>query len=382
MDWPDIGTKGRSRLAGKIQVRLLDTGSIESHAASWNSLVDQSGCDPLFLGSEWLGLWWQRHALSLRAQPLVIAAFDVDRLVGLAPMYIRPVQHRLGFRARRLELMGNCWRTQGTALSERMGFILDPESAQASGSAILEMLESIDAWDDLVIAHAQLGTRTQALLEEFERRDGGYLRCVDMLDAWEIDLLPGFDAFLARLGAGTRGRLWGSRQRLQRIGKWSERLLDASQADEAWQIYDSLHFRRWGRSLSRSRRDWYQAVAARQLNRGVPVFSVLEMNKEPFSMLVNLRADGREYSIMSAFALPGIKRVSPGLMHLGIAIERACQDGMHCFDLLGGEGKRMQYKASLRGRKSQLGCLQYVRRGWLAQTYRAWDAFRGLGSGT
>jgi len=111
---------------------------------------------------------------------------------------------------------------------------------------------------------------------------------------------------------------------------------------------------------------------------GIPVMSVLEFESEPVSVMVNFRAGRREYAMVSAFRPVAVPRVSPGWLHFGLAIERACADGITCFDLLGGAGKNEQYKAAFGGVRSELVCLQLLRNAPLALTYRARDGLRDL----
>jgi CelD/BcsL family acetyltransferase involved in cellulose biosynthesis len=167
---------------------------------------------------------------------------------------------------------------------------------------------------------------------------------------------------------------------LEKAGDLRERLLGVAEVEHGMELFARLHFERWQRPFNEHWRRFYGAIAVSQAARGVPVISVLEFNGEPISVLVNFRADRREYSIGAAFTPVAVKRVSPGWLHLGMAIERACADGMEVFDFLGGEGKNEQYKAAFGGRSERLLCLQLLRAPRLKWLYRAWDRVRRIGA--
>jgi hypothetical protein len=232
------------------------------------------------------------------------------------------------------------------------------------------------AWDELYVSYTPEGGPTHRMFRQVAAECGGYLRVADYMEAWEISLEGDFESFLASLGSGTRARLMGSRKRLAEAGEVCERLLPADEMDAGWDIFGRLHESRWHRAFSDHWRRFYGTIAMAQAGQGVPVMSVLEFNGEPISLLVNFRAGRREYSMASAFVPVDVKRVSPGWLHLGLAIERAYADGMQVFDFLGGEGKNEQYKAAFGGHSMQLLCLQLLRRGRLKWLYRGWDDAR------
>lgn len=341
--------------------------------SSWRDLLSCSNADPLFNSPEWLATWWSHYGPQLGAELEILAAISGEQLLGLVLLHRRRTIHRLGIDGLRCELLGTAWRVSGAGFSERAGFILRKGHEAEASRALCEHLLGDAAWADLVVSHTSEGGATAAALRRMASGCRGYLRHTDPMEAWEINLAGGFEEVLKRIGSGTRARIMGSRRRLQGAGIMRERLLRPGEFNEGWNIFASLYEKRWQRPFSVHLQSFYGAIAALQAAGGTPVFSVLEFNDKPFSVLVNFRAARREYSIVSAFVPVEVKRVSPGWLHLGLAIERACADGMTHFDLLGGEGKREQYKAAFAGTRTQLECLQLVRDRRLAMMYRGWD---------
>lgn len=281
-------------------------------------------------------------------------------------------------RARRCELLGTARDVRGISFSERSEPVLDDAQAAEVLPAFVEALAAGPGWDEWLASYTPRDGAMHQLLRQLQSRCGGYLRETDFMEAWEVPLDGGFEAWLGTLGAGTRARVMGSRRRLERAGTMQERVLGPDELAWGWEVFARLHQDRWGRPFSAYWSDFYGEIAAMQAARGIPVMAVLELDGEPVSVMVNFRAGRREYAMVSAFRPVAVPRVSPGWLHFGLAIERACADGISCFDLLGGAGKNEQYKAAFGGVRSELVCLQLLRDARLAVAYRARDGLRDL----
>ena len=332
----------------------------------------------MFHSPEWLTTWWSQYEAICGGTLIVLGAVEERHLRGLALLHRRVVRFVPGVSHARFELLGNAWRVNGVGMSERIAFILDRESGIEASDALADQILADPRWDDLVVTHTDLAGPMPGILRIMATKCGGYLRVPDRMEAWEIPLEGSFGEFSASLGPGTRARVIGSRKRLAEAGEVRERVLGAGELDGGWQILSGLYQQRWNRPLKEHWQDFYGAVALRlPMAPDTPVMSILEFEGRPISALLNLRAGHREYSILSAFVSPGVKRVSPGWMHLGMAIERAYADDLTHFDLLGGGGLQEEYKSRLGGHRSELVTLQLVRSKRLALAYRARDRLAG-----
>jgi CelD/BcsL family acetyltransferase involved in cellulose biosynthesis len=349
---------------------------LDDIAEAWDELLARSNADPLFNSREWLTTWWDQYGSVLGAQ-LDIRVFEGNSgLTGLALMQRRIVRHLPGLKGLRLELLGTARGASGVGFSERTDIIADAFSEPDLIDRFAAELVADKSWSDLFVSYTPEGGVTHRAMAAAARLCSGDLRVVDGMEAWEVSLRDGFDAFLESLGSGTRARLMNGRKRLANAGVLCERVLGVDELDRGWDIFTELHMERWNRPLSDHWRGFYGAVARSQAQRGIPVMSVLELDGRPLSVLVNFRAGRREYAIASAFRTVDLKRISPGWVHFGMVIERACADGIQSFDFLGGEGKNEQYKAAFAGESSQLHCLQLVRSRRLKWCHRVLDAMR------
>src|SRR5690606_8241716 len=212
------------------------------------------------------------------------------------------------------------------------------------------------------------------------KRQGWHVRHADPMEAYDLLLPSSADELWAGLGRNTRDRVHGARRRLASQGVLEERLAGADDLDAALDELDRLHAQRWGRpGLRGARGEFYRDFAARQVAAGHRPVSLLLLDGEPFSACLNFRAGRAEYAIQSGFLEQVGRRISPGYLHLGYAMERAIGDGLVRFDLLGGSGKQVQYKRYFGGRRSVMSGLQVVRPAWLRLMYSGYDRLTGRG---
>lgn len=345
---------------------------------AWDDLLARSGADPLFNSPTWLSAWWTQYGAHVGGQLDIRALHDADRLMALAPFYRRPVRYRSGLRSVRLELLGTARGHGDVAFSERSEVLLDPEQVGMATQALVDELVADRGWDELVVSNTPASGVTPRFLDCLARRTGGYLRSTAQMEAWDLRLGRPFADILAEFGAGTRARIIGSRTRLAEAGHVSERLLGPDEFDYGWDVFRDFHAARWGKPFARHWETFYGVVGAERAKRGEAIMSVLEFDRKPISFLFNLRAGRGEYSMLVGFTPVPVKRVSPGWLHLGLALERACRDGMERFDFLGGGGRNEQYKAAFRGEREALVTLQLVRDRRLKVFFRAWDQVRRI----
>lgn len=88
-----------------MRVELIeDAGRSHELRGEWTELLAQSAADCLFLSWEWLYTWWTH--LSVGRQLCLLAVWDGDTLIGLAPLAVRPWQVTRFRTFRALEFMG------------------------------------------------------------------------------------------------------------------------------------------------------------------------------------------------------------------------------------------------------------------------------------
>jgi hypothetical protein len=89
--------------------------------------------------------------------------------------------------------------------------------------------------------------------------------------------------------------------------------------------------------------------------------------------MYNVRLGDTEYNIQSGFDSLALKGLSLGYLHLGYAMELACEEGIAQFDFLAGTGMRRDYKRDFQAVHRPLMTYQAIRAKPLAWLYRGYD---------
>lgn len=125
----------------------------------WEGLLKESNADRLFLSWEWLWTWWQIFGnKGQRSLNLLAAISGGDNLVGLAPMYSSSVRTRGRLSSRRLQFLGNDWRSDDNIRTEYCGFIVKQEYETVVIDKFIETIDGSEKWDEFVWCNAMVDT--------------------------------------------------------------------------------------------------------------------------------------------------------------------------------------------------------------------------------
>jgi CelD/BcsL family acetyltransferase involved in cellulose biosynthesis len=338
----------------------------------WQSLLARAGADPVFMSWEWITCWWRRHSSSLGADLCVLGITDENgELVGVAPLYTHAARHGRWLRTRRLQVIGSCWRGGTAVFSEYLDILALPARREAVVAALAAELRADRGWDELVMANIRRDSVAESLGQAL--RAHAYLRCADDLQAWALDIAPGFERFLDGLDSNTRRKLFNQRQKLADI---EYVVLAPAQWRAALDRLDAFLAERWRRANAGIIRAFHEDLIAALPETRVRL-SALTTAGKCLSVMLNLRAGDTEYYLQSAFDSSFSRGLSPGYLHLGHAIESACRDGVRRFDLLAGRGLHRDYKRDLATKATPLRTLHLVRRRPLRALFRVADLLRG-----
>lgn len=320
---------------------------------------------------EWQHCWWRRHAEMLAAELNVLAVETPSgELAGLAPFFTHASRHAGLVRTRRLELIGNAWRLGAVIFSEYLDVLAD-RARRAEVAAALQAQLAREAWDEIVFSNVRAESFVHSLAAPGALP--GYARQPESLTAWSIPLPASFDAFAASLESNTRRKLLHQRAKLPQA-QFVE--LDPPQWPGALERLEQRVAVRWKRAQD-PRTSAFHGDIAGSLPPEAVRLTELRSGSQVVSTMFNLRMNGTEYYLQSAFDGSFARGLSPGYLHLGYAIEAACRDGLARFDLLAGRGLHRDYKRDLSASGAPLITVQVVRHPALRALFRAADLLRG-----
>ncbi|MDE2049681.1 MAG: GNAT family N-acetyltransferase [Gammaproteobacteria bacterium] len=357
----------------RLVARIWSEDDFRCARGVWNRLLESSAADPLFLSWEWQWQWWVHHRDFLQADLRVVAVYTRgDILVGIAPFYSRAAAGR-GIRpTSRLELIGTAWRLGAAAFSDYLDMIVTRGSSSAVARCVAEWLLGQAFWRETALCCVRRDGPAAGLARELAR-NGLFVREVDPLSAWCVRLPAAFDEYVGSLDSHTRRRLWRHRRRL------SAPLLeyaDGSQVEEYLGLLWRMMAQRWGEAKEAPAARRFQVDAAISLAKGGRLrLSRLSTSAGPLSIMYGARIGRTVYYLQSAFD-GGSRGISPGILHLGYAMEDACREGVEYFDLLAGKGRKRDYKRELGASLVPVVNFHVVRGAFAAALYGTYEAVK------
>ncbi len=356
------------------RVRLWSVEEFGQSQAIWDDLLRRSDADPLFLSWQWQWRWWTHHAAALAATLRLVAVYADGRLIGIAPFYSRQVRVRRVLQSRRLELIGVAWREPAAAFSDYLDIVAEAGARSVVIAAIDEWLEREPFWEELLLCCTKrTGVAAELVRKGLARRT--FVREVDPLSGWRIRLPRSFGDYLQTLSASARRKLFNQRRKLidPEVGYATE-----GDVVETLQRLWRLSAPRWGGRVPPVHVQAFHHELATGLARtGELRLSWLNVDGRPLSILYCAERADTVYYLQSGFDPESGRGDSPGLLHLGYAIEAACKAEVRWFDLLAGRGRSRDYKRDLRTEEIPVVNYHVVRGSLRRALYGAYERFQG-----
>ena len=261
------------------QVRSESVGAGVILPDGWDELARAAGLDPLFQRRDWLEAWWHVHAEPFGLEPATVQAVATDGVrscIGVLPLTARRVRHRGGLSGRRLELLGQLWRTSGGVMSEYLDAAADPLRESAAADGLVEQCLAAE-WSDIVFSNVREDAFVSREIVPRLQAAGCFVRRCDPMDAWAVDLSAGFETFAAGLKASLRRQVLGARKSLAALGEVSLELARPGEEEAFFATLNRLHSLRWGAPAFTGRPlEFHLGIASplERRGRGVAVHAV------------------------------------------------------------------------------------------------------------
>lgn len=370
LEMPVIDTKDASELTGC----LLTEADFRGMQYEWQTLLDRSAADPLFMSWEWLSAWWETWSRPLGLELFLVAAYQGTRLIGLAPCFRYQRQLCRGIGLSELHFIGNAWYIASTVATEYVDLIVDNAWRDEAVATLSRVMRS-HYWNLIVLdGHASSATTTTVFarlqdrlrLKTVPRTTGVGIR---------IDTTGAFDRWLAGLGQNTRLKAYNRRRYLRERGMSPELAIEPG-ADKALALLNAFHEQRHGKPcFEAASLDFHLRFLSRLQAHQQVQFSVLRIAGEPRSILYDLQLGARVYNLQAGFDEHFDRKVSLGTLHLGYAVEAAFLDpAVGAYDLLAGTGKKTFYKEHFNGEQVFFQNGHYLRSPWLKAIAVAYQA--------
>ncbi len=330
-----------------VRVDLITTTrEFKALRPGWEALLELAPRASIFMTWEWQYLWWKHygHDGSLR----LLVAFEGDRMVGILPMHLRATRLLRWIPLRVLQPVGSGGDTSPDYLEP----LLEGSVGKvASASMIGCVFERVPGWDQLLLSDLYPDSDFKSALENVCGQRGLLYR-TDVSARIRYIALPGsWDEFIGSLSRDRRQAMRYNRRRFEAMPGACFRIVSENgpALDAAIDRLVELHKMRWiergvRHAFSSAQYCGFHRELMHELQgKGLLRLICLELESRVIAMLYCFRFRDSWLYFQAGFD-PAHGKLSPGLVLLGYAIERAISEGCHEFDMLRGEH---EYKAQL-----------------------------------
>ena len=335
-------------------VQFTDWGAAGTLRSEWEALLGKSAAATIFQSWEWMTSWWAAYGQN--CELCLLALYQADGLIAIAPLYCHGPKHALRTRPRRLRLIGD--RTGDSANLDLL-YATGRHSEAVAGLASW-LAARADMWDTLDMESvpsespllAELTTRLAAM--------GWSNLCLE----WPhlVIVLPAtWEEFLSRFSGKRRRYIGYARRRLQ-----AKHQLVVCRCETTGQLryfLDALyrlHGLRWqkvnrkGVFCSPQRRVFYEVVSEKLLQAGRLNFWLLELNGRPVAADFFPCFRGTTSAVQGGWD-PEYAVYGVGQVLTSYELEKAIEEGYRAVDCLEGDNAyKLDWTAETRKFKNMI----------------------------
>lgn len=325
----------------------------EALGDEWNDLLRASDSDCLFLTWEWLYTWWKHLAEDRELS--ILAVRHEGKLVALAPVALRPANLLRRRPLPAMEFLGSGYvGSDYLDLIVRRGY---EASAQQAFAGAFSRAGVVLEWTQLRLGNCFAPAVASCLAGK------GWSFTETPTNTCPFITISGmsWEEYLATLGAEHRYNFHRKWRRINRDYRVVfERVERGDQCRESIDMLIGLHNLRW---RERGGSDAFHAEGLiafhREFSRiacerGWLRLYVLRLNDTPVASLYGFRYGRTFYFYQSGFD-PAYRKLSAGLVTMGLGIRSAIEEGADEYDLLHGDE---DYKAHWSSESRELNRLE------------------------
>lgn len=328
------------KMSAALTIRVVTSlEEFKGLALEWDVLLNTVPGHSLFLTWEWL-YYWAKHHLGHNQLRILLAFDDHERLVGIAPFYLRTTRARGLISARELRFLGS-----EAVCSSYLDVIVNEQHKPALLQSLYRYLfnEVRGEWDILTLSDVPAESSTLDLWNELFAEAGKVGEVVSMTSCPVIRLPGDIETYRAGLGRNRRYTLQRKTRCLQRAGRVEySRATGPAEVDAAFESLVTLHQQRWsprpgGGVFAHERARQFHRDLVRVLSeRGRVSLDLLSLDGRPIAGVYGFVYHGVYYFYLPGFDPAAIPKASPGLLLLYHRIEQSIRDGERTVDLLQG----------------------------------------------
>ena len=313
-------------------------------AQDWEQLLRTVPGHSLFLTWEWLYIW-TKHYLGDSRLRILLMLDDQERLVGIAPFYLRTTRAQGLIPLRELRFLGS-----ETVYSSYLDVIANEKQKRVVLQGLYRYLfnGTQGDWDILTFPEVPAESSTIDIWSDLFDEAGKVGEIVSTTCCPVIRLPGDVETYRAGLGRSRRYTLQRKMKCLQGAGRIEySRATKPAEVGAALDSLIALHQQRWstgshaGVFASERTKRFHREIVQALSERGLVSIDLLKLDDRPLAAIYGFIYQGIYYFYLPGFDPAVLSKASPGLLLLSHRIEQAICDGEHTVDLLQGP---QQYK--------------------------------------
>jgi len=332
-----------------------DAAGFETLRGEWNTLLQQSATNTLFLTWEWQKAWWEAFGqgkdlrlITVRGADGVLLAvlplFLQETVVDLsAPMPDISVEHPVAMAGG--EAQQTAHLVGGTEVSDYLDIIAPAEWNREAYAAILDALDGLQ-WQILDLRCLPAHSPTVPAVSELSTARGWSAQQARE-DVCPVVELPGtWDEYLAGLNKKQRHELRRKMRRAEAEAHVEWRWITADTLDDGLATFFRLHKGSdpgKAEFMDRQMEGFFRAIAYAALDNGWLRLSELRFNGQPVASYLCFDYGTDRLVYNSGFDLSSYADLGPGIVSVGYMIQDAIAHGLKRFDFLQGD-ERYKYE--------------------------------------
>lgn len=328
------------KLARPLTIRAVTSfGEFKGLAREWEILLNTVPGHSIFLTWEWL-YHWALHYLGDSHLKILLAFDEHERLVGIAPFYLRRTKRHGVIPLRELRWLGS-----EAVGSSYLDLIVNEQHKPAVLQSLYRYLfeAARDEWDLLTLSDVPAESSTLDLWNELFANAGKVGKVVTTSCCPVIPLPEDLHTYRASLGRNRRYTLQRKTRCLQEAGRVHfTRATSPADVDAAFESVVTLHQQRWnprpggGVFANEQAKRFHRDIVRVFSERGRVSIDLLSLDGRPIAGVYGFVYQGVYYFYLPGFDPDMVPKASPGLLLLSHRIQQAICDGERMVDLLQG----------------------------------------------
>lgn len=293
----------------------------------WNSLLEQSGNDKVFLTHEWFASWWR--AFGDKKELFIVLAVGRDSIHGIAPL-MRCQSSFRGIPVKGIEFLAN-------NDSPGCGFILKRNHEYLAGTLVSFLLNDAKEWDVVLLKNMIHDKAINSIIVKGLEQAGKKYIINPGLSSPYIEIKSDWDEYFKGLSIKSRKTVRNVCNRIKRLGdvdvgeygdmEWFDDMVSVS--EKGWKYKEGKAF---VNQPERSR--FFRLLSETAQSKGWLSIWYVYKDKEPIAYEYHLKYKGSDTALLSEFN-SDYRSFSPGTFLDHEIIKSLFVKGIHEYDMCG-----------------------------------------------